>query len=220
MEFTNAYDLVLYLLNHGQLKGLRFTGHWGEVVLDSTILDQNLVKLLESIWYDWSVNFDNSAKSVGNYALEYSEIEGLFVEGYCEDENPYNKNEFMIDEILRAIIKYLSLSNIDFDLDLTEQLDLMLELNNGEIENFELESPDYDDLNEEIQEKLSCSVRAKLLIHLQELLNKMHHELNPETDFNLYIESSYLYNYSIFWEEKFGDLKSTLGQIEINIITN
>jgi hypothetical protein len=215
MEFINAYDLVLYLYNQGQLKGLRYTGHWGEVVLDSTISDQNLVKLLESIWYDWSVNFDNSAKSVGNYTIEYSEKEGLFVEGYCEDEDPYNKNEFVMDEILRAIIKYLSLSNIDYDLDLGEQLDLLLELNNGEIENFELGSPDYDDLNNELQEKLSASVRTKLTIHLQELLNSMHGKLNPDTDFNLYIESSHLYKYSTFWEEKYVDLKSTLGQIEI-----
>ena len=217
MEFTNAYDLVLYLYNQGQLKGLRYTGHWGEVVLDSTISDQNLVILLESIWYDWSVNFDNSAKSVGDYYLQYSEDEGLLVFGYCEDEHPYNKNEFEIDEILHAIIKYLSLSNIDYDLDLAEQLELMIELNNGEIENFELESPDYDDLNEEIQGKLSDSVRTKLTIHLQELLNSMHGKLNPDTDFNLYIESSHLYNYSIFWEEKYGDLKSTLGHIKINL---
>ncbi len=220
MEFTNAYDLVSYLYHQGQLKGLRYTGHWGEVVLDSTISDQKLVKVLESIWYDWSVNFDNSAKSIGNYTLEYSEEEGLFVEGYCEEECPDNKNEFMIDEILEAIIKYLLLSNIDYDLDLAEQLDLMIELNNGEIENFALESPDYHDLNEEIQEKLSDSVRTKLMIHLKELLNKMHLELNPETDFNLYIESSHLYNYSIFWEEIYVDLKSTLGQIKINSIIN
>ncbi len=216
MEFTNAYDLVLHFYNQGQLKGIRYTGYLGEVILDTTLTDKNLMKLLESVWFDWSLNFDNTAKSVGNYTLEYSEADGLFVEGYCEDEYP-NRNEFDIDEILHSIIKYLQLVNIDNDKDLAEQLDLMIEMNNwGEIETFEIDSPDYDELNEEILEKLNESVRDKLTVHLQELLNSMHSKLNPDTDFNIYIESSHLYNYSIFWEEKFTGLKDTLSTITIN----
>jgi hypothetical protein len=217
MEFTNAYDLVLYLFKQGQLEGICYTGFYGEVILESNIEDESLIKLLKSIWYEWSGISDGStAKEVGDYSLHYSEKEGLSLVGYCEDEYPSNKNDIQVDEILQAIIQYLDLTKIDHDIPLNEQIDLIFEMDIDELpEKFEIESPNSDELDEEIQDKLKNFDIEALSNFVGQHVIAIHQKLNPDKEFKIYIESSHIYTYSIFWEEKFINLKDSLGNIKV-----
>ncbi len=217
MKFTNAYDLVFYLYNQKLLKGFSFTGFYGEVIIESKIEDKNLVNLLESIWLDWSMLCgEETAVNIGDYSLEFSEIEGLFITGYCEENFPENKTEIRIDEILQSIINYLDMENIDSKLPIIQQIALAIEIDvNNKAINFDLDSLISDELEEEIKQKIKKTDIEILSNFICQQLTKNHRQINPGTKFKLNIESNHIYDYTIFWEEKYWNLKKSLGSIKV-----
>ncbi|MCZ2489273.1 hypothetical protein [Aquirufa antheringensis] len=216
MNFSNAYDLVFFLYNQKQLTGFGFSGFYGEVIIYSEIEDKSLINLLESVWLQWSMISDETAKQVGDYYLDFSEIDGLFINGYCEENSPDNINEINIDLILQSIIDYFGLVNIDYQVPLKEQIALAIEVDiNNNVINFDLDSQNSEELEEELKDKFKNIDIEFISNFVCRQLTKIHHQINSETKFKLNIESSHIYNYAIFWEEKYGNLKNSLGHMAV-----
>ena len=217
MKYSNAYDLVLYLYNKKILTDFSFTG-FGEVKLHGDIDDFNLEMLLKSIWLEWTmIPTKATAKDIGDYSLDYCKNEGLYVNGYCQDDYPYKKDEIQIDSILQSIIEYLELGNIDYDLPLNEQIDLYFKLEFGDVSNdFSIGSGDFDILDKEINEKLVSIGKNNLINFISKKIETIHGQLYPEYDFKIEIEVSVICSYSIYWHEKYTNLKESLGNIIID----